>query len=147
MLRPLLLGTCLAVALTGCAAITTPHNRTEKAVNTALTGACLAAQLAPCTIEPSEADKKKATEAKATAVRASAQRDSTAADQDAARRSSCLTDTGPRLPVSSSECATYGKTYSSNDLRMTGRENGGAAPATLDPTAGHDTLDGAARPD
>jgi hypothetical protein len=107
MLKPLLLGTCLAVALTGCA-ITTPHDRTEKAVNTALTGACLAAQLAPCTIEPSAADKKKATEAKAAAVRASAQRDSTAADQEAASRSSCLTDTGPRLPVSSGQCATYG---------------------------------------
>jgi hypothetical protein len=74
MLKPLLLGTCLAVALTGCA-ITTPHSRTEKIVNTALTGACLAAQLAP-----------------------------------AARRSSCLTDTGPRLPVSSGQCATYGAT-------------------------------------
>ena len=105
MLRLLLLGTSLAVALTGC--VDTPHPRTTKAVNTALTGACLAAQLYPCTIESSEADKSKATEARAAAVRASAQRDSTAADQDAARRSSCLTDTGPRLPVSSSQCATY----------------------------------------
>jgi hypothetical protein len=109
MLKPSLLGTCLAVALTGCA-ITTSHNRTEKVVNTALTGACLAAQLAPCTIEHSEADKQKATEARAAAVRANAQRDSTAADQEAARRSSCLTDTGPRLPVSSGQCATYGAT-------------------------------------
>lgn len=89
MSKPLLLGTCLAVALTG---------------------ACLAAQLAPCTIQPSEADKTKATEAKAAAVRAGAQRDSTAANQEAARRSSCLTDTGPRLPVSSAQCATYGAT-------------------------------------
>jgi hypothetical protein len=144
MLRPLLLGTCLAVALTGC--VSTPHHRTTKAVNTALTGACLVAQLSACTIESSEADKSKATEARAAAVRSNAQRNSTAADQDAARRSSCLTDTGPRLPVSSSECATYGKTYTSNDLRVTGRENVGAAPATLDPTAGHDTLEGAARP-
>jgi len=109
MLKPLLLGTGLAVALTGCA-IATPHGRSEKVVNTALTGACLAAQLAPCTIAPSEADKKQASEARAAAVRASAQRDSTAADQEAARRSSCLTDTGPRLPVSSSQCATYGAT-------------------------------------
>ena len=106
MSKPLLLGTCLAVALTGCA-ITTPHDHKGKVVNTALTAACLAAQLAPCTIQPSEADKTKATEAKAAAVRASAQRDSTAANQEAARRSSCLTDTGPRLPVSSTECATY----------------------------------------
>jgi hypothetical protein len=109
MSKPLLLGTCLAVALTGCA-ITTPHDHTEKVVNTALTGACLAAQLVPCTIESSESDKKKATEARAAAVRASAQRDSSAADQEAARRSSCLTDTGPRLPVSADQCATYGAT-------------------------------------
>ena len=113
MLKTLLIETGLAVALTGCAAITTPHNRTEKVVNTALTGACLAAQLAPCTIEPSEAEKKNATEARASAVRASAQRDSTAADQEAARRSSCLTETGPRLPVSSGQCATYGATDAS----------------------------------
>ena len=113
MLRPLLIGTCLAVALSGC--ITEPHNPTTKAVNTALTGACLAAQLSPCTIEPSQGEKSQATEARAAAVRAKAQRDSTAADADAARRSSCLTDTGPRLPVSSSQCATYGTTYSGND--------------------------------
>jgi hypothetical protein len=48
-----------------------------------------------------------------------------AADQDAARRSSCLTDTGPRLPVSSGQCATYGRTYSGKDLSVTGRENAG----------------------
>ena len=105
MLRLRLLGTCLAVALTGC--VSTPHPRTTKAVNTALTGACLAAQLYPCTIEASAAEKSKATEAKAAAVRAGAQRNSIAADQDAARRSSCLTDTGPRLPVSASQCAAY----------------------------------------
>jgi hypothetical protein len=115
MLRPLLLGTCLAAALTGC--ISEPHNRTTTAVNTALTGACLAAQLSPCTIESSKAEQSKATEARAAAVRAKAQRDSTAADEDVARRSSCLSDTGPRLPVDSSQCATYGTTYSGNDLR------------------------------
>ena len=107
MLKPLF-GTFLAVALTGC--VSTTPDRMEKAVNTALTGYCLAIQLAPCTIETSEADKKKATEARAAAIRASAQRDSTAADQEAARRSSCLTDTGPRLPVSSGQCATYAAT-------------------------------------
>ena len=96
--------------LTGC--IIHPHNPATKAVNTALTGACLAAQLSPCTIEPTSSEKSKANEAKAAAVRAQAERDSTAANVDAARRSSCVTDTGPRLPVSSSECATYGTTYS-----------------------------------
>jgi hypothetical protein len=105
MLRPILLGTSLALALSGC--LQTPHPRTTKAVNTALTGACLAAQLYPCTIEPTAAEKSKATEDKAAAVRVRAQRDSSAADQEAARRSSCLTDTGPRLPVSSSQCAHY----------------------------------------
>src|SRR5581483_6824984 len=102
MLKPLLLGTCSAVALTGCF-ISQPHSQAEKNVNTALTAACLAAQLSPCTIEPSAADKAKAAEAKAAALRDKAQRDSTAADEDAARRASCLTDTGPRLPVSSKE--------------------------------------------
>jgi hypothetical protein len=115
MLRPLLLGTCLAVALTGCISINQPHNHVEKTVNTALTAACLAVQLSPCTIEPSAADKSKATEAKAAAIRGKAQRESAAADEDAARRSSCLTDIGPRLPVTSSQCATYGTTYSGND--------------------------------
>src|SRR5581483_8049088 len=104
MLKPLLLGTCSAVALTGCF-ISQPHSQAEKNVNTALTAACLAAHLSPCTIEPSAADK-----AKAAALRDKAQRDSTAADEDAARRASCLTDTGPRLPVSSKECAKYGAT-------------------------------------
>jgi hypothetical protein len=93
--------------LAGCT-IVTPHNDTEKIVDTALTGACLAAQLAPCTIEPSAADKTSNKEAKAAAVRAHAQSDATAAEQEAARRSSCLTETGPRLPVSSGQCATYG---------------------------------------
>jgi hypothetical protein len=114
MLKPLLLATCLAIALTGC--ITEPRNSTTKAVNTAMTGACLAARLSPCTIEPSAADKSKAVETKAAAVRANAQRDSTAADQDSARRSSCLSDTGPRLPVSADQCATYGTKGSGNNL-------------------------------
>lgn len=114
MLKPLLLGTCLAGVLTGCFSLNQPHNHAEKTVNTALTAACLAAQLSPCMIEPSSADKSKATEARAAAVRGKAQRDSTAADEEVARRSSCVTDVGPRLPVSSSECAVYGTTYAGN---------------------------------
>ena len=110
MLRMLVLGTCLGLTLAGC--IQTPHPRTTKAVNTALTAGCLAAQLYPCTIESSPADESKAKEDKAATVRAKAQRDSSAADKDAARRSSCLTDTGPRLPVSSSQCIDYGSTPS-----------------------------------
>lgn len=100
MLRPLLLGTCLAVALTGC--YVGPHS---KAVNTVMTGACLAGHLYPCTPQPSAPEKSQDAEKHAAAVRASAQRDSTAADQDSARRSSCQTDMGPKLPVSSDQCA------------------------------------------
>ena len=55
MLRTLVLGTCLAVTVAGC--IQTPHPRTTKAVNTALTAGCLAARLSPCTIEPSHTEK------------------------------------------------------------------------------------------
>lgn len=126
MLRPLLLATCLAVALTGC--ITRPHNNRTTAVNTALTGACLAAQLYPCSIESSEADKSKATETKAAAVRAKAQHDSTAADQDAARRSSCLTDVGPRLPVSSNQCAAYGTAPTDRETPAASQETAAGAP-------------------
>jgi hypothetical protein len=111
MLKPLLLGTCLTVALTGCVVDPPNLNHTTKVVNTALTGACLAARLAPCTIQPSEPGRSQAVEAKAAAVRAKAQRDSVAANEDAVLRSSCLTDTGPRLPVSSTQCATYGMAY------------------------------------
>ena len=103
------------MVLTGC--LTQPHTPTQKAVNTALTGACLAARLTPCTIAPSEAENSHATEAKAASVRAQAQRDSVAANDDAVRRSSCMTDTGPRLPVSSSDCAAYGMPSSGNDVR------------------------------
>jgi len=115
MLRSLLPATCVALTLAGC--IYTPHHRTTKAVNTALTGACLAARLYPCTIEPSEADKSHAVEAKASATRATVQRESTAADREVASRSSCLTDDGPRLPVSASQCANYGPVASSSSTR------------------------------
>lgn len=108
MLRLLLLAPCFAVTLTGC--FLSPHYQAQKNVNTAMTGACLAARLSPCTIAPSAADKAKDKEAKAAAVRSEAQSNSAAADAEAARRSSCLTDTGPRLPVSSSQCAAYGPT-------------------------------------
>ena len=102
----LLLGIWLTVALSGCVIL--PHPHATKTVNTALTGACLAAHLSPCTIQQTQAEKSEAIEAKAAVVRDNARRDSTAADHDAALRSSCLTDTGPRLPVTSSQCANYG---------------------------------------
>ena len=108
MLRLPLIGICLVVTLTGC--ITAPRNHATKIANTAMTGACLAARLYPCTIEPTAAERSKATEDKAASVRADAQRNSTTVNQDAARRASCSTAEGPRLPVSSSQCADYGGT-------------------------------------
>jgi hypothetical protein len=83
------------------------HPQHYKTINTALTGACLAAQLAPCTIATSPEDKASAQEAKAASLRAGAQRDASAASKDAAQRSSCLTEDGPRLPVQQSQCSAY----------------------------------------
>jgi hypothetical protein len=109
MLRPLLLGACVALTLSGCFT-NTGHEQSTKIVNSALNGACFAARLYPCTIQQSPAEKAQAKEAQSAVVRDTAQRDSFAANQDAARRSSCETDTGPTLPVSSSQCARYGYT-------------------------------------
>jgi hypothetical protein len=106
MLRLPLIGICLVVTLTGC--FTEPRNRAAKAANTAMAAACFAARMYPCTIEPSAAERSKAIEDKAASVRADAQRISTSVNQDATRRASCSTDEGPRLPVSSSQCAAYG---------------------------------------
>ena len=83
------------------------HQQASKTINTALTGACLAAQLSPCTIAPSADAKASAKEAKAASVRAGAQQEANAVSRDAAERSSCLTDDGPRLPVQQSQCSTY----------------------------------------
>ena len=92
--------------LTGC--VTEPnHHLREKTINTALTGACLAAQLAPCTIAPSDEAKNSAREIKAASLRASARHDAEAASKNAAQRSSCLTQDGPRLPVQPSQCSAY----------------------------------------
>jgi hypothetical protein len=85
------------------------HQQRDKTVNTALTGACLAAQLSPCTIAESPAAKASAKEAKAASVRAGAQQDANAASQDAAQRSSCLTDVGPTLPMKPGQCVAYGQ--------------------------------------
>ena len=104
MSRALAAAACLLTLLTACTITGGPyHQQRDKNINTALTGACLAAQLAPCTIAPS-ADAK---EAKAASVRAGAQQAATTASKDAAQRSSCLTDDGPRLPVQPSQCSAY----------------------------------------
>jgi hypothetical protein len=106
MTKPLVWAVGLLMLLTAC--VSDPdHPQREKNVNTALTGACLATQLAPCTIAPSADTKASANEAKAAAVRATAQQKADAASKDAAQRSSCLTETGPRLPVEPGQCSAY----------------------------------------
>lgn len=96
----------LLTLLTAC--VSEPnHQQRDKTINTALTGACLAAQLAPCTITPSDEAKTNAKEIKAASVRASARHEAEVASKNAVQRSSCLTQDGPRLPVQSSECSAY----------------------------------------
>jgi hypothetical protein len=101
--RALAVAACLLTLLTACVSGEPGHQQRDKTINTALTGACLAAQLPPCTIAQS-ADAK---EAKAASVRAGAQRAASAASKDAVQRSSCLTDDGPRLPMQPSQCSAY----------------------------------------
>ncbi len=96
----------LLALLTACVSLPN-HPQREKNINTALTAACLAAQLAPCTITPSDQAKTSAKENKAASVRARAQHDADVASKNAAQRSSCLTQDGPRLPVQASDCSPY----------------------------------------
>jgi hypothetical protein len=97
---------CILATLTACAA--GPNTHKDKAINTALTGACLAADLPPCKIATPESARAQRQEAKAAATRVEAQQSANAATKDAVARSSCLTDTGPRLPTSPGQCAAYG---------------------------------------
>jgi hypothetical protein len=133
MLRSLSVATvaCLLASLAACD--TGPQSRTKTAVNTALTGACLAAQATPCTIAKSDETKAANRKAKRSSEAASASKDAASADSDAAKRSSCLTDTGPRLPVQASQCAAYGRSYSREDIERTGRSDTAAALQALDP--------------
>jgi hypothetical protein len=133
MLRQFVIGACLLSTLAGC--VSSGHTRKYSATNVALTGACLATSLPPCEIATPPDVKAQKKEAKAAATRAEAQRAADAVTQDAVRRSSCLTDTGPRLPLSPGECAAYGRSYSAEDLRRTGHEeNLARALQTLDPS-------------
>lgn len=99
----------LLTLLTACVGVPyeSGHQQRDKTINTALTAACLATQLSPCTIAPSADAKASAKEAKAASVRAGAQQQANAASKDAAQRSSCLTEDGPRLPVQPSQCSAY----------------------------------------
>jgi hypothetical protein len=136
MLRSMVIGGCLIATLAACV---TDNSQSRKhspvtAANTALTGACLAADLPPCEIAASSDAKAQAAESKAARTRAEAQRSSDAATKAAVQRSSCLSDTGPRLPVSQDQCATYGRSYSGKELQQTGEVNAGEALRMLDPS-------------
>lgn len=132
MFRQILTGACLLAAVAGCAV--SGHNQRDNVSNAALTGACLAAFLPPCEMTTPPDVRAEKSEAKAAATRADAQRSANAATQDAVQRSSCLADTGPRLPLSPGQCAAYGNAYSGKDLQQTGHENVAPALQTLDPS-------------
>ncbi len=122
----------MLAALTAC--VTGPHTHKNNAANSALTAACLATTLPPCQIATPDGVKAQRNEAKAAATRAEAQRTADAATQDAVQRSSCLTDIGPRLPISPGQCAGYGRTYSGKELEQTGRANVAPALQAPDPS-------------
>jgi hypothetical protein len=132
MFRQFLTAACLLAALAGC--VNGPQTHKSSATNTALTGACLVTSLPPCEISTPPDVKAQRNEAKAAATRAEAQRTANAATQDAVRRSSCLTETGPRLPLSPGQCASYGNSYSGQELQQTGRADVAQALRTLDPS-------------
>jgi hypothetical protein len=132
MFRQFLTGACLLAAVAGC--VSGGHTHKDNVSNAALTGACLATSLPPCEISTPPDVKAQKAEAKATATRAEAQRTANAATQDAVQRSSCLTDTGPRLPLSPGQCAAYGDSFTGKNLQQTGHENVAPALQTLDPS-------------
>jgi hypothetical protein len=132
MLRQFLTCACFLAALGGC--VNGPHTHKNNATNTALAGACLVTSLPPCEISTPPEVKAQRNEAKAAAVRAEAQRTANMATQDAVLRSSCITETGPRVPLSPGQCASYGNSYSAKDLQQTGHADVAQALRTLDPS-------------
>jgi hypothetical protein len=104
MLRQFVTGACFVALATGCFA--TGHSHRDNVSNAALTGACLATVLPPCEMVTPPDVRAAKKEAKAAATRAEAQRSADEATQDAVQRSSCLTDSGPRLPLSPGQCAS-----------------------------------------
>jgi hypothetical protein len=82
-----------------------------------LTGVCLLVALGGCAAGPHSQNNV-----------------ATAATQDSRQQSSCVTDTGSRLPSSPSQCAGFGNTYSGKDLQQTGHVNVAPALQTLDPS-------------
>jgi hypothetical protein len=82
-----------------------------------LIGVCLAASLAACTSAPTtRADAKDAARVAET------------------QRTSCLKETGTRLPPPPGQCAAFGRSYSSEEMDRTGRTDAGAALQMLDPS-------------
>jgi hypothetical protein len=52
----------------------------------------------------------------------------------AARDRSCLRDTGSRIPVKGSECKGVGRSYSKQDVDLTGKSTAGGALRMMDIT-------------
>ena len=81
-------------------------------LNNLLSATCLALALAACASTPP---------AKAPAVAA------------ATAPTGCVPQTASRIPVSSSECAGFGRTYTQDDIQRTGAVDPGQALRLLDP--------------
>jgi hypothetical protein len=62
-----------------------------------------------------------------------ATRNPASASVAAARPSSCLTQTGSRIPPTGTFCASIGRSYSQQDIELTGHTNAAGALALLDP--------------
>jgi hypothetical protein len=45
----------------------------------------------------------------------------------------CVADTATRIPMRPGECVAFGRTYSQDDIKITGRTDVGQALSTLDP--------------
>jgi hypothetical protein len=54
-------------------------------------------------------------------------------DAAAARNPACLSETGSRIPDHGASCATFGRSYSSDDIRRTGSATTDGILPLLDP--------------
>lgn len=82
-----------------------------------LIGACLTLCVAACATSPSTSGTGKPAAAAATVPPAG-----------------CVADTATRIPVSPSDCAAFGRTYTDQDVKSTGATDAAQALHQLDPT-------------
>jgi uncharacterized lipoprotein len=80
-------------------------------------GACLIATLAACVTDNGQSRKR-----------------SSATAADTSVTGACLTDSGPRPPLSQAQCPAHGRSYSGKELQQTGEVNVGEALRMLDPS-------------